>query len=493
MKGILRATGILASSSLVTVVVGVVSAKITALLIGPVGVGRIGILQSIVGMATLLAGLGIGNALVRLGANAVANDRPAEATALVRAASLTGWALGAVAALVLLLMAARNESPVITGAGAGWVLVLMAIAVPLSLSTNILTSALNAHHRIGALARVSIAGSVLGSAFSVALLWRFRDAAIPWSVLGVFAIGWLVSTIAVRRELRARNVPVPAGELKVATRALLRFGVPFMASSLVGTGVQLSLPLLVAGLLSAASVGYFRAAMTLSVGYLGFLLTAVAQDYYPRVSAAVDDPAALREMANVQIRLINLIGVPVILVAQMATPYVIPLLYSHSFMPAVDILRWQWMGDLFKLWSWALSFIVLARSGSRTFFAIEAISGTALLGGSIVGIRLLGVQGLGVAYLGTLILYLGVVWFVVRREIGFRFSASNAIWMGLSLAGSASMLALGFVQGAALRVGAGLVIAGIACAYSLSVLLTETGGPGGPLGAVVGRLRRRPA
>ena len=67
---------------------------------------------------------------------------------------------------------------------------------------------------------------------------------------------------------------------------LIQSGAPFALSQVVGAGVQLLVPVIVLYLLDAAAVGYYRAAFTVSVGYLAFLLNALAQDYYPRVAAA---------------------------------------------------------------------------------------------------------------------------------------------------------------------------------------------------------------
>ena len=53
---------------------------------------------------------------------------------------------------------------------------------------------------------------------------------------------------------------------------MLRFGLPYTASMLVGTGVVLVMPVLVLHVVGSASVGYYRAAATIGIAYLGFLL-----------------------------------------------------------------------------------------------------------------------------------------------------------------------------------------------------------------------------
>ncbi|HEU0079137.1 MAG TPA: hypothetical protein VFQ76_15900 [Longimicrobiaceae bacterium] len=58
MKAALRATTVLASGSAVTMVVGVVSAKAWALLVGPPGMGQLALLQGMVGLGGSSPGWG---------------------------------------------------------------------------------------------------------------------------------------------------------------------------------------------------------------------------------------------------------------------------------------------------------------------------------------------------------------------------------------------------------------------------------------------------
>ena len=71
MKSILKATAILGGSSLVTVFTGLVTAKVNAIELGPSGLGLFALLQSVIGIAGIIAGLGLSAAIVRFGAEAI--------------------------------------------------------------------------------------------------------------------------------------------------------------------------------------------------------------------------------------------------------------------------------------------------------------------------------------------------------------------------------------------------------------------------------------
>jgi PST family polysaccharide transporter len=70
MKSIFRATAILSGSSFVSILFGLVSAKVLALVLQPTGYGYYGLAQNFVGFASLLTGVGMATGLVRLGAGA---------------------------------------------------------------------------------------------------------------------------------------------------------------------------------------------------------------------------------------------------------------------------------------------------------------------------------------------------------------------------------------------------------------------------------------
>ena len=56
---ILKSSSIMGGSQVVSILVGMVRVKLVAVLLGPVGIGLLGIYRSIMELATNLAGLGI--------------------------------------------------------------------------------------------------------------------------------------------------------------------------------------------------------------------------------------------------------------------------------------------------------------------------------------------------------------------------------------------------------------------------------------------------
>lgn len=425
MKSIFRSTAILSGGSVVTICVGLVSAKVMASILQPAGYGYYGLLQSFVGLASLIAGMGMSTGLVRLGAAAVARSDHATIANLRRGSWLLFGGMGAITVVLLAIFHNALSRWALGSSEHAATLVMMGVPVLLTVAASIQLGTLNTYHRVKALAKLAVLSAILGGGSSIAcvLVWRSRGM-VP-AVISASVIGFLVSSFFVLREVG----PIPSAEALPSrwkgAWSLAHFGGPYTASMLVGSGVQLALPILVLHLLDTESVGYYRAAAAISINYLGFLITAMGQDYYPRVSAVRDQPEALVALMNEQHRLVMLLAVPMILGTLALVPYLVPIVYSSKFSPAVEILEWQLIGDIFKFSSWTMSFVVLARCSSFTYFLIEGIGGAVALATAIPAVRWFGLPGLGISFLATYVLYYVVVWIVVRRQIPLRWTANN--------------------------------------------------------------------
>jgi PST family polysaccharide transporter len=352
----------------------------------------------------------------------------------------------------------------------------MGAALLFGLASSIQTSLLNAHHRVAALARIASIGSILTAAVMIGCVRFLGVHGVAYGIVATAAVTWAVSRYFYARELR-RPSTVAALDLRRAAASLLRFGVPYTASMVVGTGVQLALPVLVLHQLGQDSVGFYRAATTVSLTYLGFLLNAMSQDYFPRVSAVNADPTALNNLANQQLRLVMLLATPMVLGVLALAPFLIPIVYTPAFNPTVQILEWQLIGDILKLSSWTLSFVLLAHSGSGQFFISELSGGMVTLAASWFGMQWFGLPGLGLAAPVAYAVYYLVVAGLLRRRVRQTWSLENRLMVAGALAAGLTTRLLPMVGLGQLRTPVALTLAAIATIGSALVLWREIGRP----------------
>jgi enterobacterial common antigen flippase len=464
-RSVLRATAILGSSSLINILVGMVSTKFSAVVIGPRGTGMMDLLQNLVALATLIAALGAGTALVREGAYALAHEDHGAFAALRRAVWLLFWTAGGLTAACMVIFRAPLAHAMLGSARQQDFVSLAALMLLFGLADAVQRAILNAYQRVGVLAKTAILQCVIGVPFSLAAIWFGREKGIGYALLFPTIIGWGISRGYLWHV--ERSMPrAPMDATATSAWKVLCFGVPYTLSMFLGNGIQSCLPLLVLHMLGKESVGFFDAAITISTRYLAFLTNSMGQDYYPRLSAVADRPADMTQMVNQQLRLVLLVLIPLVLALLALSPLLVPLLFSPQFSPAVKVLEWQLVSDLFKMTSWTLGVVILARSNSKALLMTETVGGVVTLIAAVVAVRWIGLEGIGVAFLVGYAIHCAFVWWMVRRDIGFRWTRENKQLLAAGLAAALTIRLLPYLGLAVARTGLALLMAVGAGAFS---------------------------
>jgi O-antigen/teichoic acid export membrane protein len=440
MGSLLKATLILGSGSAISLLASLLANKLYALWVGPEGVGLLGLFQGLLGLASIVAGMGLSSGLVRLGAAEIAEKNLAKVVALRQAAwQILFLCVGGVA--LSLLVFSQPITQFMLAGSSQWTIIWIVLALGLSMAAGVNIGLLNAYHRVSVLAKVTASSSVLGAIFGITAVWLWKHEAIPLVILGLPLAQFILATFYSRR-LNLPTIKASAKEVKAARNALFRFGLPFTGSQMVGSAVQLGLPFLVLYQLGQENVGYYRAAVMFSVGYVGFLLNALGQDFYPRLSALKDQPEAFKEAIHAQQRFMVLLGSPLVALSIAFAPLIIRLIFSVEFLPALEVLHWQLLGDLPKFVSWTLGYAVLAALPSRSYLLTETVGGLCLLAFSYLGMLWFGLEGLGIGFLLCYLVYLFFLTYflIVKKLWSPRWSNAGLLVVGLAVAASVEFL-----------------------------------------------------
>lgn len=420
-RQILRSTSIIGGASVINIGLGLLRMKAAAVLLGPAGVGLIGLLNSLAGTASTIASLGFGTVGTRQIAEAVGREDAAAMAAARRAlfwGTLVLSLLGGVAFWVLRdVLAARVIGDAALASEVGW----LTLVVVLTVAAGSQTALLNGMRRMGDLARVSVLSGLLSTAIGVAALMLWGREGLMLFVIAAPVASFFLGHVYVARlpKIQAPSTPLP--ELARQWRILAKLGGAFMVAGLAVTVGQLLVRTLVQRQLGGDALGYFQAASTISMTYIGFVLGAMGTDYYPRLTAAIHDHAAVNRMVNEQTEVALLLAGPVFLAMLGLAPWVIELLYSSSFHAAADVLRWQILGDILKVASWPLGFIILAGGRGMVFMLTEALAMSVFVVLTSLGLSMFGVVATGMAFLGMYAIYLPLVYWLARKRTGFKW------------------------------------------------------------------------
>ena len=468
---ILKSSALVGGSSVVNIATGIVRTKAMAVLLGPAGFGLFGLYGSIANLTQSIAGMGINSSGVRQIAEAVGSDdteRIAQTTTVLRRTSILLGVLGA----VLLVVFSRQVSTLTFGTNRHAAAVcLLSIAVFFQLVSWGQAALIQGMRRIADLAKMGVLGALFGTLVSIPLVYFLREKGVVPSLVGVSLMS-LAFSYWYSRKVHIQTPSITASQVWREASALLKLGFAFMASGFMTMGIAYAVRIMVLRKVGFEAIGFYQSAWTLGGLYVGFILQAMAADFYPRLTASAQDNTACNRLVNEQARVGLLLAGPGVLATLTFAPLVIALFYSAKFGAAVGVLRWICLGTTLQVITWPMSFIIVAKGKQAIFFATELAWTVASLGLAWICVRSFGLNGAGIAFFGSYIFYGFLVYPIVHRLSGFRWSTANKRTALLFLSLIAVVFCGFYLLPLLLAACLGTLAALLSGAYSIRVLST---------------------
>ncbi|MBR3443817.1 MAG: O-antigen translocase [Bacteroidaceae bacterium] len=400
-----------------------------AVLIGTTGVGLVGLFGAGTSLIQSVTQLGLAQSAVRNVSEAFASGNQERVNRVVTVLRSLVWITGLLGVLCVMIF-----SPVLSKTSFGnYDFTLSFIFLSVILLFNQLSGGqkviLQGTRKLKYLAHASVWGSLLGLIICVPLYyWLGTDGIVPNLILGAFTamlLSWYFS-----RKVPYTPVKLSVKEIFAEGGQMLKMGI---AMSVSGILVALSAYILRSFINLQGGideVGLFQAGFAIMTTYVGMVFSAMGTDYYPRLSAVNHDNEKCRMIMNQQGEIGILILAPLILMCIVFVPLIVRILYSERFLGANDYIIWAASGMLFKMASWAISFIFIAKGESKLFMINETVVNIYSLVFQILGYWLLGLKGVGIGYALTFLCYFIQVYIISRVKYRFRFTVDfNRIFL----------------------------------------------------------------
>lgn len=418
-RGLLRSMLIIGAAKSASILISIARMKVVAVLLGPPGLGLLAIYNSLMHTASTVAGLGLGSSGVR----ELASSRGDEAAlSRVRVVLFSAHLIQGLLAMAAIWLLRAPLARLLMGHEAHATEVgLVGISVLLTLLATSQTALLQGLRKISDLGRVTVLGALAGTVAGVLAVWSIGMEGLVWFVLVQPLTAILVARFYTRRLPRpAHFIPTPRVVWEV-WRPMATLGFVFMLGGLATTATQLIAQSLIIQYLGLGAVGIFAAAWGITMLYVGFLLTAMGTDYYPRLAEIVTDREATNRLINEQIQLGLAIGGPVLLLLIGLAPWLIILLYSAEFGAAIHLLQWQTVGNVFKLACWPIGFAFVAAARSWTFTLIQFHWNLVYLLFLFFGLPAIGLTIAGIGFLVAYFLHFMLLILLARTLLNFKW------------------------------------------------------------------------
>lgn len=420
-RSIFKATSLFGSVQLFQIIIQIVKSKFIAVLLGPAGVGIIGLYQSGILLVQNITNMGLASSAVRDVSEAFGLKNYHRINLVITTIRRLVWGTGLLGMIALAVF-----SPLLSKASFG----NYDYTIPfIFLSVTLLLDQISAGQKVvlqgmrkfKELAICSVIGSTFGLLVSVPLYYLLGvKGIVPTLILNsicTLSVSWLYS-----RKIPVQKIEQSTKETFKQGRLMLVMGISMSLSGIFNTAASYVIRAYIQFVDGVGEVGLFQAGFMIMSTYVGLVFNAISTDYYPRLAAVNKDNSKCKEIINQQGEMASLILVPMLTICLVFMPVILKVLYSNDFLRANDYISWACIGMYLRLASWVISFSFVAKAESKLFMLNEALACSYYVVFSVVGYYLGGLTGVGIAFTLQYLVYLIQVYLIARKRYQFRFS-----------------------------------------------------------------------
>ena len=293
---------------------------------------------------------------------------------------------------------------------------LLALGLPLFAFSALILAVLNGRHQYRVFILANIVGTIVGATILICAVIIFgARAAIYALVISGIVTAACVVTMTVRQTwMKKENFWGPASGQSIRKVA------GFLAMTLTGVAVapawQIGLRDVIAQNISWTAAGYWQSVWKISDVYLGVITIGLSTYYLPRLSELSHGQEIYKEVKYTFSRIMPFLLLTSGLIYVMRRD-IIRVVFSKAFAPAESLFAWQLAGDVAKIASWLLAYVLISKGRTLVYVGLEVGFAFAVIFTGVPLVRAFGVQGANVAYLISYILYFLVTLVYVYKKI----------------------------------------------------------------------------
>lgn len=420
-RSIFKATSLFGGVQLYQIIVQIIKSKFVAVFLGPAGVGIIGLFQSGLSIVSSISSLGLSTSAVRDVSEANQSGDEKRTSITVAVVRRLCWFTGLLGMVLVICF-----SPILSKTSFGnYNYVVPFIILSITLLLDQITAAqkvtLQGMRRLKDLAKSSTIGSTIIAAFSIPVYYLLREKGIVptlvFNSLVLLILAWWF----------ARKIVI--SPCKISTREainrgglMMKMGFSMSVAGILATFAEYILRSYIQAKGGVDAVGLFQSGATIMTTYVGLIFSAIATDFYPRLSAVNDDNSKCRIIICQQGEIGSLILGPMLTLCMLFMPFVLRLLYSDRFLPAEGYITWACLGMLFRMTSWIVSYMFIAKAATKVYLFNEILAVIISFVCRLFGYKWGGLSGVGIAFSISYLLYLCQVFILAHYKYNFSFS-----------------------------------------------------------------------
>lgn len=442
-KSILKGTSMFGGVQVFQILVNWARGKCVAMLLGTEGMGLSSLFTSSSNTIQKFSSLGLNLAIVREMAENTGDEHSKQQIVGLSLRVITATAL--LGALICVLFAYPISRFTFGDYGMAWQVMLMGIAVAFGIAGTGILALLQGMHMVKRLSKASIVGGLTGLCVGVPLYYWLGFRGIVPAMIALSVAMFLFYYVSLRQTVKRTPFRFSLTHHKPVVMRLLSLGVILMAGDLISTFLTYGVNTFIRTFGSIDDVGLYQAANSATAQYSGMVFSAMAMDYFPRLTKAASDNKLMQGIVNRQTEIVSLIITPAACLLILTAPLVIWVLFSKEFSPILPLMRWMGLGIMFRALMFPMAYITFAKGNKKVFFCLEAIFCNLLTFSlNCAFFYFFGLMGLGYALVADNALCIVIYYIVNRRLYGFRLSREAIVGMTAAIGVTSVCFAFSF-------------------------------------------------
>ena len=376
--------------------------KILAVYVGPAGYAAIGQFQNFIQMITTFAGSAINTAIIKY--TAEYHEEKTKQIEVWRTSGTLILIFSTVSALLILIFKNQIAIYIFHSNEYSKVLVWFAIFLVFFTFNSFFLAILNGVKEVKKMVVANIAGSIFSLIITslLAIYYQLYGALIALSIYQ--SLAFLV-TMFLCSKLEWFNLKSFFGKVdKNIAKKLAAFELMAFVSVFFGNIAQILLRNMVIEQFGLVYAGYWDAMTRLSNGYLLFASTILGVYYLPRLSELKKYEEVKKEVF-LGYQVILPVAIISSILIYLFKEIVVKFLFTDEFMPMLELLTWQLVGDVTKIASWIISFMMLSKAMTGLFVITETVFALSILPITYLSILYFGFEGIAIAFFINCLMY----------------------------------------------------------------------------------------
>lgn len=393
---------------------GLVINKAVSVYIGPAGLAIIGQFQNFSQLILIIAQGAINNGVVKYTAEYGKENKllPYLFSTALKISLITSISTGG----ILILCSSFFSINILNDINYKFLYVLFGFTIILFVLNNLLLSILNGLKEIRIYIKINIIQSLYSLIFTSILIFILG---LKGALIALATNQSIIFFITLYM-LRKHEIIIWKNFLhhydKNISKKLFSFSAMAITSAIMVPSSQFIIRNYIVTTQGLEQAGYWQGVWYISSTYLMIITTALSTYYLPRLSEITNKLELKREIIQ-GYKILLPIVISCGLLIYILRDFIIYILFSDDFIPMKPLFTWQIIGDIFKIASWLLAYVMLAKSMIKTFIISEIIFSISLILFSYLLISLTGTIGANYAYCLNYFIYFFTMAFLISKYI----------------------------------------------------------------------------